>query len=189
MTVPPALVSHESTEHYTPQYIIDAVIACMGAINLDPCSNSREIPNVPAARHYTAQDNGIAWSMRRSCGVRIAFPVQTQAIEPAVANRSRYTRLASWIERSVSGTVRSLLHQFGGDRPGPVGAGGELRPPVQESSPERKLPRYWKTAKISRLKVKVPACDQGSMGRPGGNREPAVNWKIEYSSFESDRPR
>jgi hypothetical protein len=59
MTVPPALVSHESTEHYTPQYIIDAVIACMGAINLDPCSNSREIPNVPAARHYTAQDNGL----------------------------------------------------------------------------------------------------------------------------------
>jgi hypothetical protein len=58
-----------------------------------------------------------------------------------------------------------------------------------ESSPERKLPRYWKTAKISRLNVKVPACDQGSMGRPGGNREPAVNWKIEYSSLESDRPR
>jgi len=26
-----------------------------------------------------------------------------------------------------------------------------------ESSPERKLPRYWKTAKSSRLKVKVPA--------------------------------
>ena len=31
----------------------------MGAIDLDPCSNSREIPNVPAARHYTAQDNGL----------------------------------------------------------------------------------------------------------------------------------
>ena len=59
MTVPPALLSHESTEHYTPQYILDAVIACMGAIDLDPCSNSREIPNVPAARHYTAQDNGL----------------------------------------------------------------------------------------------------------------------------------
>jgi len=50
MTVPPALLSHESTEHYTPQYILDAVIVCMGAIDLDPCSNSREIPNVPAAR-------------------------------------------------------------------------------------------------------------------------------------------
>ncbi|MDO8872293.1 MAG: hypothetical protein Q7V05_06135 [Methanoregula sp.] len=50
MTVPPALLSHESTEHYTPQYILDAVISCMGAIDLDPCSNSQEIPNVPAAR-------------------------------------------------------------------------------------------------------------------------------------------
>ena len=59
MVVPPALLSHESTEHYTPQYILDAVIACMGAIDLDPCSNSREIPNVPAAKHYTSQDNGL----------------------------------------------------------------------------------------------------------------------------------
>ena len=59
LTVPPALLSHESTEHYTPQYILDAVIACMGAIDLDPCSNSREIPNVPVAKHYTIQDNGL----------------------------------------------------------------------------------------------------------------------------------
>jgi len=51
MTVPPALLSHESTEHYTPQYILGAVIACMGAIHLDPASNSHEIPNVPAARN------------------------------------------------------------------------------------------------------------------------------------------
>ncbi|MDO9036569.1 MAG: hypothetical protein Q7U51_15395 [Methanoregula sp.] len=57
MAVPPALLSHESTEHYTPQYILDAVIACMGAIVLDPCSNSREIPNVPAAR--IALENGL----------------------------------------------------------------------------------------------------------------------------------
>jgi hypothetical protein len=59
VVVPPALLSHESTEHYTPKYILDAVISCMGVIDLDPCSNSREIPNVPAARHYTAQDNGL----------------------------------------------------------------------------------------------------------------------------------
>jgi hypothetical protein len=59
VTIPPALLSHESTEHYTPQYILDAVIACLGIIDLDPASNNREIPNVPAARHYTAQDNGL----------------------------------------------------------------------------------------------------------------------------------
>ena len=59
MVVPPALLSHESTEHYTPQYILDAVIVCMGAIYPGLCSNSQEIPNVSAARHYTAQDNGL----------------------------------------------------------------------------------------------------------------------------------
>jgi len=59
MTVPPALLLHKSIEHHTPHYILDAVIACMGAIDLDPCSNSREIPNVPAARHYTYEDNGL----------------------------------------------------------------------------------------------------------------------------------
>jgi len=42
MTVPPALLSHESTEHYTPQYILNAVIACIDAIDLDPCSNDPE---------------------------------------------------------------------------------------------------------------------------------------------------
>ena len=38
----------------------------MGAIDLDPASNSQEIPNVPAAKHYTAQDNGLAqpWAGR-----------------------------------------------------------------------------------------------------------------------------
>ena len=59
MTVPPVLLSHESMEHYTPQYILDAVIACLGAIDLDPASTAGEIPNVPGARHYTAQDNGL----------------------------------------------------------------------------------------------------------------------------------
>lgn len=39
VTVPLDLLSHESTEHYTPQYLFNAVIACMGAIDLDPCSN------------------------------------------------------------------------------------------------------------------------------------------------------
>ncbi len=66
MTVPPALLSHESINYYTPPYIPDAVIACIGTIDFDPASNSREIPNVPAARHYTAQDNGLVqpWNGR-----------------------------------------------------------------------------------------------------------------------------
>jgi ParB family chromosome partitioning protein len=59
VTVPSALLSHASTEHYTPQYVLDAAIVCMGEIDLDPCSNSIGIPNVPAKKHYIAEDNGL----------------------------------------------------------------------------------------------------------------------------------
>ena len=52
--------SSDTPEHYTPAEIIDAAIACMGGIDLDPCSNSHETPNVPAATHYTRDDNGLA---------------------------------------------------------------------------------------------------------------------------------
>jgi len=43
VTVPPALLSHESTEHYTPKYILDAGIACIGAINLDLCNKQKHV--------------------------------------------------------------------------------------------------------------------------------------------------
>lgn len=58
--------SSETPEHYTPNVIIDAVCAVMGSIDLDPCSNSNESPHVPAAKHYTALDDGLAqyWAGR-----------------------------------------------------------------------------------------------------------------------------
>lgn len=52
--------SSESPEHYTPKEIIDAAIEVMGAIDLDPCSNSKDAPNVPALDHYTAADDGLS---------------------------------------------------------------------------------------------------------------------------------
>ncbi len=61
--VAPAMAVHfssETPEHYTPDEIITAVVACMGGIDLDPCSNSHEAPNVPAALHYTRADDGLA---------------------------------------------------------------------------------------------------------------------------------
>jgi phage N-6-adenine-methyltransferase len=52
--------SSATPEHYTPREIIDAVIDCMGEITLDPCSNSHDAPNVSAAHHFTAEDDGLA---------------------------------------------------------------------------------------------------------------------------------
>ena len=50
--------SSDSVEWYTPQDIIDRVVQVLGTIGLDPCSNQGE-PNIPARRHYTADDNGL----------------------------------------------------------------------------------------------------------------------------------
>jgi hypothetical protein len=54
--------SSETPEHYTPREIIDAATECMDAIDLDPCSNSHDDPNVPAALHYTKEDDGLVRS-------------------------------------------------------------------------------------------------------------------------------
>ncbi len=56
--------SSDTPEHYTPQVIIEAAIACMGGIDLDPCSNSEESPNVPAVTHYTKVSDGLAQAWR-----------------------------------------------------------------------------------------------------------------------------
>lgn len=57
------LMSSESGEWYTPQAIIVAAMAALGGIDLDPCSNTGT-PNVPASRHLTAEDDGLAHGWR-----------------------------------------------------------------------------------------------------------------------------
>ena len=62
LELPAGLAVHFSSagsEWYTPAHIIKHVIATLGAIDLDPCSNSHTHPNVPAARHYTQADDGL----------------------------------------------------------------------------------------------------------------------------------
>jgi len=59
-----ALYSSDSTEWYTPADIVERVTRVLGSIDLDPCSNSKDAPNVPAEKHYTVDDDGLAqeWS-------------------------------------------------------------------------------------------------------------------------------
>ncbi len=45
----------------TPQNILKAVTEVLGAIDLDPCSNSHEVPNVTATKHYTEEDDGMKY--------------------------------------------------------------------------------------------------------------------------------
>jgi hypothetical protein len=61
------LFSSESDKHNSPQDIIARVLRVFpDGITLDPCSNSRENPNVPAKHVFTEEDDGLAqsWDVR-----------------------------------------------------------------------------------------------------------------------------
>lgn len=60
------LFSSDSADHYTPPEIVSLAVKTLGAIDLDPCSNSKRDPVIPAREHYTKADNGLSlpWSGR-----------------------------------------------------------------------------------------------------------------------------
>jgi hypothetical protein len=62
----PALYTSNSPEWYTPGDIVSRVVATLGSIDLDPCSNSHDNPTVPAAKHFTEADDGLTqeWAGR-----------------------------------------------------------------------------------------------------------------------------
>ena len=58
-----ALTSTTGTRHdcwNTPIEFVGDVVKFFGTIDLDPCCNDRDNPNVPALNYYTENDNGLA---------------------------------------------------------------------------------------------------------------------------------
>ena len=55
-----ALFSSHRVDHYTPARVVERVVRALGVIDLDPCSNSREAPNIPAGDHFTQTENGLS---------------------------------------------------------------------------------------------------------------------------------
>lgn len=54
------LMTSNSVEWYTPPEIVAQVVALMGGIDLDPCSNEGE-PNIPANHHFTKVEDGLIY--------------------------------------------------------------------------------------------------------------------------------
>ena len=52
--------SSETPEWYTPPEIITRTLQVLEQIDLDPCSNDHDAPNVPAVEHYTQEDDGLS---------------------------------------------------------------------------------------------------------------------------------
>lgn len=64
---PAPMFTSSTGDWYTPPEIVEAVRDLFdGRIDLDPCSNSHEAPNVPALVHFTREDDGLSrpWSGR-----------------------------------------------------------------------------------------------------------------------------
>jgi len=60
----PFFASNITVEHYTPRYIWERAIRCMGEIDCDPASDPGH--GIPAAVHYTKKENGLIhpWKKR-----------------------------------------------------------------------------------------------------------------------------
>ena len=87
--------SSESPEWYTPPHIIDRVVRVLGSIDLDPCSNSHDAPNVPATRHYTRESDGPA-----------------QRWEGRVYLNPPYGRgLAAWVDKLCDSYAAGCVHE------------------------------------------------------------------------------
>jgi ParB-like chromosome segregation protein Spo0J len=57
--LPPALISSESNEWYTPAQYVDAARQLMGGIDVDPASNEHANKIVQATTYYDAETNGL----------------------------------------------------------------------------------------------------------------------------------
>jgi hypothetical protein len=52
--------SAKSVEWLTPPEIVRCVLKLFSEIDIDPCSNSKADPHVPAKQHYTREDDGLS---------------------------------------------------------------------------------------------------------------------------------
>lgn len=83
----------------TPKWIIEGVEAVFGGrIDLDPCSNEGE-PNVPAEKHYTEKDDGLALPWKGN--VFMNPPYGRGLIDPWIAKLVREFRVG-WVQQAVA---------------------------------------------------------------------------------------
>lgn len=119
------LMSSASPEWYTPREIIERVVRVMGGIDLDPCSNSHEEPNVPATHHFTEEDDGLAqvwfgrvymnppygrvidqWAEKLVCETEAGKVTQAIALVPARTDTAWFRRFRPYPRCFVHGRLK-----------------------------------------------------------------------------------
>lgn len=80
------LMTSSTPEWYTPPEIIERTLKVLGRIDLDPCSNDKDNPNVPAEQHFTMIDDGLLQSWNG-----------TVYMNPPYGDE-----ISKWVEKAVS---------------------------------------------------------------------------------------
>lgn len=82
------LMSSDSVDWYTPKRVLDAVVAAMGGIDLDPCADPDK--TVPATTHYREADDGLAqdWAGRVYMNPPYGRGIEAWVAKLAAAHRS-----------------------------------------------------------------------------------------------------
>jgi len=124
-------------EWYTPTNIVDRVIATLGHIDLDPCSNKLE--SIPACRHFTKKDDGLnqewagkvymnppwgkalrLWAAKLVSDVRSGRVTEAISLTPAQnINRQWFNRfLVGQVQVFVTGSVKFWNSKTDDNNPG-----------------------------------------------------------------------
>jgi len=121
--------SSESPEWYTPPEIIERAVAALGVIDLDPCSNSRTDPRIPALNHFTAEEDGltllwfgrvymnppygreiVAWVDKLATEYESGRVEHAIALVPARTDTAWFRRLPAYLVCFVSGRLSFSDH-------------------------------------------------------------------------------
>ena len=117
--------SSESDQWNTPKLVLERAVALLGTIDLDPCSNDARTPNVPAAQHYTLQDDGLSrewkgrvflnppygrtiheWTARLNEGYRTQLVSEALALVPARTDARWFTELRPYPRCFIRGRLK-----------------------------------------------------------------------------------
>jgi len=128
--------SSDSPEWYTPSEVVRRVTMALGAIDLDPCSNSKTEPNVPAAQHFTIEDDGLAqpwrgrvymnppygrvigdWVEKLATEFEVGHVTEAIALVPSRTDTAWFRRLPSRYVCFVTGRLEFSSHGVGAPFP------------------------------------------------------------------------
>lgn len=108
------LTSHNSDEHNTPHYLIEAAREVMGSIDLDPMSNELANKTVKAKTYYTKENNGLDKEWFGNVWLNPPFSLSRLAIPKLINSYEKgdVTQAVLLVKSDVSTNKYKLLYPY-----------------------------------------------------------------------------